>query len=38
MTSAFATGLSTDDAPGEVESIFLHVSLALTFLNYWQLR
>ena len=38
MTSAFATGPSTDDASGEVESVLLQVSLALALINYWQLR
>ena len=38
MTSAFATGPSTDDASGELESVLLQVSLALTLINYWQLR
>ena len=38
MTSAFAIGPSTDDASGEVESVLLQVSLALAFVNYWQLR
>ena len=38
MTGALLIGTSTEHANCEVETIFLHVWLALTFINYCQLK